>query len=52
MKCDNCEEKITDNVYFVPGYIYNCCSLICLARLMLSYGTSSVDDRELYLNGD
>ena len=52
LKCDNCGIEIVDTVYYVNGYIYNCCSSGCLARVMLIVRIASVADREAYLGGD
>lgn len=50
MKCDYCISDITDDVYWVKGINYNCCSLECLAHLILKHEITTIEERFNYLN--
>lgn len=44
--CNNCGRKIVEGerVVYTPGIIYNCCSVSCLAMLMLDVRAMTLDD--------
>lgn len=45
MKCSYCQTEFnTGLVYFVPGLIYHCCSIECLANCNLMYDCMEVED--------
>lgn len=44
--CDNCGDKIHEgnSVYYTPGLVYHCCSVSCLADLMIDVRQDTLDD--------
>ena len=49
IKCSSCGKKVYEDeqVFSVPGIIFRCCSLGCLANCMMNYRVNDLTDEYL-----